>query len=174
MAQQTDVAVQALQGAISIENTGLETYLRFARQTNDITGKNMFIRLAMDELEHQQILTRQLNKLAEGKQWQSENIPLSEIEQVAPTIRDKVKRIRGESGAAEIDALNTALELERKAAAYFRKHAEIIDDVNAKDLFKRLAEWEDAHYDIIQAELDAIIGTGFWFNIQEFRMDGKF
>ena len=83
-------------------------------------------------------------------------------------------RRTGESGMAEIDALNTALDLEKKTADFFREQADSIDESEARALFKRLAEWEDAHYDIIQAELDSINRTGFWFGIPEFQMDGKF
>lgn len=173
MSDQT-TAVKALKTAIEIEDQGLLNFLKFARQTKDTTGKNMFIRLAMDEHEHRLIIEKQLTNLMEGKPLIKIKIPKSEIEQVAPTIRDKQQKTRGESGLLEIDALNTALDLERKAAEFFREQANLISDADAKALFIRLAEWEDAHFDLIQAELDSIQGTGFWFGIPEFQMDGKF
>lgn len=173
MSDQT-IAVKALKTAIEIEDNGLLNFLKFARQTKDTTGKNMFIRLALDEHEHRRIIEKQLNNLMEGKPLIKIEIPKSEIEQVAPTIREKQQKTRGESGLLEIDALNTALDLERKAAKFFREQANLVDDPEAKGMFIRLAEWEDAHFDIIQAELDSIQGTGFWFGIPEFQMDGKF
>lgn len=168
------IAVKALRTAIEIEDNGLLTFLKFARQTKDATGKNMFIRLAMDEHEHRLLIEKQLNNLLEGKPLINIEIPKSEIEEIAPKIREKQQRTRGESGLLEIDALNTALDLERKAARFFRDQANLISDSEAKALFIRLAEWEDAHFDIIQAELDSIQGTGFWFGIPEFQMDGKY
>jgi len=173
MSDQT-IAAKALKTAIEIEDQGLLNFLKFARQTKDTTGKNMFIRLAMDEHEHRRIIEKQLNNLMEGKPLVKIEIPKSEIEQVAPTIREKQQRTRGESGLLEIDALKTALDLERQAAKFFRDQANLISDSEAKALFIRLAEWEDAHFDLIQAELDSIQGTGFWFGIPEFQMDGKF
>jgi len=166
--------MKILKTAIEIEDNGLMTFLDFARKTRDETGKNMFIRLAMDEHEHRRILEAQLAKILEGHPLQNIEIPKSEIEQVAPKIREKQQRTRGESGLKEIDALNTALDLERQAAKFFRDKAAIIDNSDAKALFIRLAEWEEAHFDIIQAELDSIQGTGFWFGIPEFQMDGKY
>lgn len=166
--------MKILKTAIEIEDNGILTFLTYARQTKDATGKNMFIRLAIDEHEHRRILEKQLNQLMEGKPWQSVEIPKSEIEKVAPKIREKQQRTRGETGLQEIDALNTALDLERNAVKYFKEQAAIVDEPAAKDLFLRLAEWEEAHFDIIQAELDSIQGTGFWFGIPEFQMDGKF
>ncbi len=173
MSDQT-IAVKALKTAIEIEDQGLLNFLKFARQTKDTTGKNMFIRLAMDEHEHRRIIEKQLANLMEGKPLIKIEIPKSEIEHVAPTIREKQQKTRGESGLLEIDALNTALDLERKAAKFFRDQANLMDDPDARAMFIRLAEWEDAHFDIIQAELDSIQGTGFWFGIPEFQMDGKY
>jgi rubrerythrin len=174
MATQQSESVKALKTAIEVEDNGLFTFLKFARQTKDTTGKNMFIRLAMDELEHRRILDKQLTKLLEGGTWENVEVPHSEIEKIAPNIREKQQRTKGSSGLAELDALNTALDLEKKAAKFFREKAEIVEVPEARDLFIRLAEWEEAHFDLIQAELDSIQGTGFWFGIPEFQMDGKF
>ncbi|MBD3288967.1 rubrerythrin [candidate division KSB1 bacterium] len=167
-------SLKILKTAIEVEDNGLETFLKFARKTKDETGKNIFIQLALDEHNHRLILEKQLNKLMSGKKWEPVEIPKSAIEKLSPAVREKQKRTRGESGLAEVDALNVALDLERKTAKFFREQAENIGEPEAKNLFYRLAEWEDSHFDIIQAELDSINNTGFWFDIPEFRMDGKF
>jgi len=166
--------MNSLKTAIKIEDNGLETFLKFAKKTKDATGKNIFIQLALDEHQHRLILEKQLNQLMEGGAWRNVEVPKSTFEKVAPTIKEKQQRTKGESGLAEVDALNIALELEKKAATFFREQADLVDEADAKDLFLRLAEWEDSHFDIIQAELDAINNTGFWFGIPEFQMDGKF
>jgi len=167
-------AMKALKMAIDIEDNGLLTFLKFASQTKHEIGKNMFIRLAMDENEHRRILEKQLQHLSEGRPWVEIDVPKSEIEKVAPLITDKQQRTAGDAGLAEMDALKIALDLERKAAKFFREQAEAATDPNARNLFERLAQWEDAHYDLIQAEMDSISNTGFWFNVPEFRMDGKY
>ena len=61
-----------------VEDNGLITFLKFAKQTKDITGKNMFIQLAMDEHEHRLILEKQLNQLLEGGKWVNIEVPKSE------------------------------------------------------------------------------------------------
>ena len=96
------------------------------------------------------------------------------MEQLLPKIRERAERTKGESGLGELDALKTALDLERKAADFFRKQAAATDLPEAKEMFERLAEWEDAHFELIQSELDNINNTGLWFGIPEFRMDGTF
>jgi len=174
MSTQSSEMLRSLRIAIEIEENGLTTFLKLARKAKQEAGKNMFIRLAMDENEHRGILVKQINRLLEGKPWQSIDIPKSEIESVAPVIRERQQRSREESTLGETDALNTALDLERKAAEFFRKQAEQAREPQAKALFERLAEWEDSHFDIIQAEFDYINQTGFWFDVPEFKMDGKY
>ncbi len=165
---------KSLRTAIGIEDNGLMTFLKFARRTKVEAGKNMFIRLAMDEHEHRRILEKQLTQLMEGKPLEHIEIPKWEIEKVAPTVREKQQRTKGDSDLGELDALNTAMDLERKAAKFFREQAEEASDPEAKALFLKLAEWEDSHFELIQAELDHINQTGSWFDVREFRMDGKY
>ena len=163
-----------LKTAIEVEINGLNTFQRFAEQTQDEEGKRMFLRLAEDEKEHKAILEKQLKNLSEGGSWTSIQIPTSSVEKLIPALRDKQKRTKGESGMGELDALNTALDWERKAAQFFRDKAAEVDNPEAKETFLRLAEWEDAHFELIQAELDNIKNTGLWFGMPEFRMDGTF
>lgn len=174
MSLQTAELMKILRTAIEVEEKGFATFTRFAEETQDEHGKRMFRRLAEDEKEHRAILEKQLKHLSEGGGWQSIHIPKSEVERLIPSIRDKQKRTKGESGLGEVDALNTALDLERKAAQFFREKAEEVDDSQAKETFIRLAEWEDSHFELIMAELDSIKNTGLWFGIPEFRMDGRF
>jgi rubrerythrin len=174
MSEQTNLLVAAFKTAIEIENNGLVTYLKFARKTRDEFGKNMFIQLALDEFEHRQILENQLRKLNDSGELKAPEIPLTPLEQVVPKIKDKTQRIKGESGLADTDALDTALEMERKSARFFTEQAAATPNNEVRALFERLARWEETHYDIILAELDAIQHTGFWFGMPEFRMDGKF
>ena len=174
MSDQNIDSLKALRTALAVEENGLKTYLNFALQTKDQNGKNMFIRLAMDEQEHRRIIGEQLDQLAEGKPWKAVEVALSVLEKVAPKIHVEDQRIKGESGLLALDALETALEMERAAADLFAGQARLATDSEARALFLRLKEWEDAHYEIIQAEIDSIKGTGLWFGMSEFQMDGKY
>ena len=174
MSENIDESIKALKTAIEIEVNGYETFQNYAKESKNEAGKKVFLQLAKDEEQHKKILEEQLNKLTEGGSWEEIEIPESEVEQVIPKLRDTAVATKGEAGAGEIDALHTALDLEKKTAAFFREQADLTDIPEAKTLFLRLAEWEDSHYDLIKAELDSITHTGFWFDVKEFRMDGMF
>jgi hypothetical protein len=40
-------------------------------------------------------------------------------------------------------------------------------------MFGRLAEMEEAHQALLQAELDSIHGDGFWFGLPEFTLESQ-
>ena len=166
--------VTALRSAVLIEDQGLEIYLKFAKETHDEFGKNMFIQLAIDENTHRRILEKEKTKLDEGKTDSVSKLPENAFAKIIPILSDKTRRRAGKSGVGQIDALKTALEMEQKTQDYFLKQADSVTDKAVKQLFHKLAEWEEIHQQILQAELDAITESGFWFDLPEFRMDGKF
>jgi hypothetical protein len=42
----------------------------------------------------------------------------------------------------------------------------------AKGLFKRFLEIEEGHLALVQAQIDQALGTGYWFDVREFDLEG--
>lgn len=163
--------IEGLRTAIQLEKEGLRAYLRFARQTKDETGKNMFIILASDEVDHMSILEKQLESHLEGGPWVKVETKDSDIQKILPRIREKAPKTEGKSGLHQVDALRMALDFEKRSMDFYTGQAGLTQDPVAKELFQKLARMEEAHYEIIQAELDSIGRTGFWFNVPEFSLE---
>ncbi|MCX8015110.1 MAG: ferritin family protein [candidate division WOR-3 bacterium] len=163
--------IKALETAINAEKTGLKTYIDFGYQTKDISGKNMFLRLAADEFEHMTILEKQRASLQEKECWLPVKIKKSDIEKLTPELKSKVKKIKGTEGLDQMSALRTALDLEDRAIKFYKEQAQLATDTIAKEMYLRLAEMEQAHYELIQAEIDYIEKTGFWFDLREFSLE---
>ncbi len=165
--------VEILTLAIAVEKESLRRYLELAWQTKDPTGKDIFIRLAMDEYIHRETLEEQITVLNEGREIQPVKLPPSLFEKVLPKLSEKNLRIKGKEYQDRLDALLMALEAERKARDFYYQKAEQIQQGHLRDIFIRLAEMEKAHSDIIQAEIDHIQQTGFWFSFPEFTLEGN-
>lgn len=163
--------IRALEIALNAEKLGLKTYLDFSYQTKDESGKNMFIRLAADEFEHMTILEKQRDSIQEKECWISVKLEKSEIEKLTPALKGKVKKVKGSEGLDQMSALRTALDLEDRAIKFYREQAQLSTDPKAKDMYDRLVKMEQAHYELIQAEIDYIEKTGFWFNLREFSLE---
>ena len=71
----------------------------------------------------------------------------------------------------ELDMLKKALTLEVEATRFFRSMVAELKDEERK-LFARFVEIEEGHEAIVQAEIDALTGLGFWFDYTEFRLEG--
>ena len=160
---------KAMQTAIQAEKEGLEHYLKFARLTKDETGKNMFISLARDEWEHMTLLEKILDELqTSGRAPAFELVP-SQIPQTFPKPDERKLGQKGET--PERNALKIGIELEQKAKEYYLELAGRTDDIALQGLFERLAKIEDSHYVLLAAQLDHIDKAGFWFDVQEFRLE---
>lgn len=161
----------ALKKAIMVEKEAMKKYMEYAKATKNVSGKNMFITLALDEWNHMSILEKQLDSVSGRGRWYSAEISKSEIELLVPKLKETRTKNNRESGVSDIEALSTALREEREANEYYLKQAELMTDAAAKKMYLRLAKMEDAHYQIIEAEIDSIKGNGFWLGIPEFTMD---
>ncbi|MEO0199408.1 MAG: ferritin family protein [candidate division WOR-3 bacterium] len=161
----------ALDLAMDIEKDSIFRYLEIARKTKDTSGKNMFITLAMEEVKHLLILSEARQIVEEEVHLKPLEVPKSEIEGVLPDIIKREKKKHGKSELNELDALEIALEHEKKAMDFYEKKSVEMTDETLKNLFKRLYEMERGHYELIMAQLDYIKGTGFWFDMPEFSME---
>jgi len=165
-------AGEILKTGIEIEKNGIINYLDFAFKTKDVTGKNMFIRLAKDEYLHMEVLEKELDSIICNRVWVCEDIPESIIEKITPKIRE-IDKTKTEEGMDELSALKTALDLEKKSIEFYNENKKNLNSPDAVKVFDRIIEMEESHYDLIQAEIDHIEQTGFWFGIREFTMEGE-
>ena len=163
--------LDALRTALKAEQEGVRTYLEYADKTGDPTGKKMFLILAEDEKDHAEILERQISRLERGQVWCDYEEHESLLLKLLPNLAPVEARKRSTDGANELDALRVALAQEQAAIELYRREAESLGDEKAQVMYRKLVAMEEAHYDIIQAQIDHVEGTGFWFGIPEFSLE---
>jgi rubrerythrin len=159
--------------AVVAEEQSLKKYLEFALGTKDESGKDMFVSLALDEFMHRHLLEQQAEELKGTGNCSGVEIHPTLIEKLLPSISDKSLLIKGREGQSELDALLTALSLETQARDFYIQEAETAGLEPVRELLRRLAQMEQAHADLIQAEIDYIQKTGFWFKFQEFTLEAN-
>ncbi len=164
-------AIELLKKAVQLEKNGLKNYLKYARQTADPYGKNMFILLANDEFDHMTLLENLVAKMDQQLPLNDVKLDLSAIEKVVPKLREKDVLTKGTEGQDQLSALRTAANLERDSIHLYENIRDQADDPEVKRIAQRLVEMEESHYELIQAEIDSILGTGFWFGYKEFDLN---
>ncbi len=159
--------------AIDMEKKGRAFYLEAAAKTANETGKAIFSRLADEEAVHLATFERMLDAQKPVADWRSLLREYPSQPHI-PVFDEKAKKSLKRATTDELQALRIAMQQEREAMEYYGELSQQADDEAIKHIFDFVRQQEVYHYDLLQAEYDAITQTGFWFDTPEFRMDGKF
>jgi len=133
--------------ALELERKGFRFYIEAEKKTENQTGKKMFSQLAKEEEEHIERLKKMFKDLY--PQRSDKDIPLFDVE---------VSEYTG-----EVEALKIAAKMEKKSIEFYTDWAK----GNLESLFSELIEIEKEHLELLQAELDYVQRTGFWFDYFE-------
>lgn len=164
---------EAIKTAIEFEKKVLKVYQDAEKHAVDPVGQKVFRQLAKEEAGHVAYLESRLTE------WQrSGHIALEELRTVIP---DKARIAEGRKRAAkplrgkpasstEVEHLQRALAAEKETSAFYRKMVSELAEERRK-LFARFLEIEEGHVAIVEAEIDAVSGSGFWFGIPEFDVE---
>jgi rubrerythrin len=154
---------------MEIEREGRKFYLDAAERTVGDKGKAMWRSLARQEALHIEYLTNARRDLVEKGQWASFGmegvrfLSKQEIHRIFP----KTAESKVEPDADELAALQTGIEMEVKSRDFYEDLAKKTKDPRGKDMYEKLAQWEETHRQILQAGYDYLKKTGFWLDIQE-------
>jgi rubrerythrin len=177
MSQIDEHLVELVRSAIGLELNGEYFYKRAAEVTAHPKGKSMFLRLAEEEQGHVGELKELFAGLIGEAEWERINAEEAANPRVSPVISQleavMVARAHGDV-ADDTQALRLAMELERRAIAFFDGLKNATDDSVKIKMIAKMVDEEHYHYDFLQAQLDSVLNVGVWLDAPEFRMDGKF
>jgi rubrerythrin len=173
--EQKKEIINVAKESIRLEINGRSFFEHAAAVTHNELGKKMFEKLARDEVGHLKAFGQLFATHIGSDDWkkyieQEEKGESPVIQQ----LKARVEKQEKEERASELEAIRIGMELERKAIDFFEKAANEATDTEAKKIFSKICDEERVHYDLLQAQYDNITQSGFWFDIAEFRMDGKY
>ena len=164
----------AIKTAIEFETKVTTNYDEAARKTADPVGKKVFETLAKEEQGHIAYLRSRLDE------WKKTgHVTAASLETAIPSaakIKEgmsklKANRDKRPPAEGELRFLQRALELEVETSGFYKKMVAELDS-EGQNLFKRFVEIEEGHVTIVQAQIDSVTGLGFWFDMQEFQLEG--
>lgn len=164
---------QAIKSGLEYEMQVRKVYSEAAKKFSDPVARKIFTVLAEEEDRHVAYLESRL------EEWQRRGMVTAEkLETAIPSkaaiessVRRLKRRMAQQDYTAELEMLKKALHLEVEATRFFTR---MVAELNADEgrLFSRFVEIEQGHEAIVQAEIDALTGLGYWFDFQEFRLEG--
>lgn len=163
---------EAIKTAIVYETRVRLVYDDAAGRVADRAGKKVLQVLAREERDHIAYLESRLEA------WRLEGVlTAGDIKSALPSAEAIADRLAGlEPGMAvvgsgdDLDLLGKALEAEIETSSFYRKMVEELPEPG-RMLFARFLEIEEGHRAIVQAEIDSLNGTGYWFDIREFDLE---
>ena len=163
---------EAIKTAIQYEKRVVQVYEEATRSSEDETGKKIFGALVKEEQQHVAYLESRLTE------WKSTgHVIAASLGTVVPSrerIEDGVRtlqsRVARKAPEAEMRLLKRALDVEVETSAFYGRVVKELPP-EGKPLFERFVEIEHGHQAIVQAEMNAVAGNGYWFDIPEISME---
>jgi rubrerythrin len=165
---------KAIKTAIEYETKVHEVYAQAVKGTKNETARRVFQKLADEEQGHVAYLKSRLTE------WQKTGkLTAAKLETTIPTkgaIEDGVKKLEDKMQAAdefgEAQMLTKALDVEIATSNFYQQMVEQLD-AEPQAMFQRFLDIEQGHLALVQAELDHLNGTGFWFDFREFDLEAN-
>jgi rubrerythrin len=163
---------EAIKLAIEYETKVRDVYAEARKAATNEVGKRVFKFLAREEQGHLDYLHSKL------EEWQNTGQVSAEgLETAVPSpedIRSGVARLENRMAVAdrgdEAKMLEKAYKVEVETGDFYKRMVEELGP-EGQALFRRFVEIEEGHEALVQAELDSVKGTGYWFDMLEFDLE---
>ncbi|MBP1637106.1 MAG: rubrerythrin domain protein [Acidobacteria bacterium] len=164
---------QAIKTGIEYELQVRKVYSEAAKKFKDPVARKIFTVLADEEDRHVAYLESRLEEWERTGQVTAAALETSvpSEEEINAAMSKLNSRMAEQDFGVELEMLKKALALEGEATAFFREMVAQLQEEEQR-LFARFVEIEAGHEAIVQAEIDALTGLGFWFDYTEFRLEG--
>jgi len=165
---------EAIKTALSYEARVHKTYMEAMETATSDLAKKVFKTLRDEEKYHLDYLHERLDEWKKTGTIKVASlataIPSREIiDQSASSLREKVAPGGPVKHGAELEMLRKALKVEVETGDFYKEMVRTLD-AEGRRLFERFVEIEEGHQAIVQAEIDSLSGSGYWFDTPDFKM----
>jgi len=166
---------EAIKTAIDYESRVHRVYVEAEREATSEVGKRVFRTLREEERQHLEYLRERLREWTESGRVNvvklTTSIPTREaINREVSKLRAAVAQETNENLDKEVEALKRALEVEDETSRFYEEMVRTLD-AEGQALFRGFVEVEQGHKAIVQAEIDCVTGSGYWFDMAEIRLE---
>lgn len=160
MASTKEQIGEILKRAIKGEVDGYKFYRLLAEKASNPDARRKLENLRDDEIRHEKTLIEIYQKHVGGAVG---DLPERGINALAEVFR----KGRLEERKSEMEFINLAIEAELAATKYYQEQRDLVDDPTFRQIFDQLAEEEHSHFELLQAEKDALGGNYSWFGYDQ-------
>lgn len=172
MAEETGKIIEELEQAYRTEVDGYVFYKKAGAMVDDARGRNIFKHLAMEELDHMNVVSAIARSLREGSGWTPYEKALKvggEGAPVFPAENELTERLS--EGQDDIKAVEIGIEIEEKAVDFYSKLLRKAEEPDEKVVLTKLLEMEKNHLKLLRWERESLVSSGFWCDMMEFSVE---
>jgi len=163
---------EAIKKAIEYETRIWKMYAESAQDVADERGKKVLGMLADEEKGHVAYLEDKLRQVQNQGSFRVDRLStrLPALDSIQTEAEKVADHFTGKSLTRERQILERALQAEIETSKFYES---LVSDLagDGRDMFARFLEIENGHLQLVQAELDFISQSGFWFDFPEFDME---
>ena len=163
---------EAISTAIEYEVKVRDVYVDARKQATNDVGRRVFGFLAKEEQGHVDYLHGKLKELEDTGSVTSDDLTtaLPSVQVIKEGVAVLENRLAAEDRGDEMKMLKKALQVEVETSNFYKRMVSELEPEGQR-FFARFLEIEEGHLTLVQAELDCVSGTGFWFDMQEFSLE---
>jgi rubrerythrin len=163
---------EAIKTAIEYEEKVRGVYFKARDDATNEIGKRVFKVLAKEEQEHVTYLQEKLEELKNTGKVTAGGLAtvIPSREAIAEGVAKLENRLEAEDRDTEVKMLKRALQVEVETSEFYKKMVRELD-TEGQRFFSPFLEIEEGHVSLVQAEIDCLSGTGFWFDMREFSLE---
>jgi rubrerythrin len=154
--------LEILKKAYQIEVDGYTFYSMTAEKCTKDAAKELFDKLARDEVQHQSFLRDVLKNYDQSgiKAFHTGKVP-TDWEGIRDKLFTQKFKDQAKGAAFEMGVLSVGMTLETNAVSYFGAAAQQAQEKEVKEFYQFLADWEKQHFDALQGLYNEI-RSDFW------------
>jgi len=166
---------EAIQAAVEFEGGVHRTYQNAMEKITNDVARRVFKVLCDEEMGHIEYLKERLDEWRKtgkisGTKLRTSIPTKSAIDAGLKKLRRQASGKPSAIGEGELDALHRALGVEIQASNFYKEMVGKLDGAG-QQMFARFVEIEEGHLAIVQAEINAVNGFGYWFDIAEISLE---
>jgi len=156
MSKSKDQIAATLKTAMRGEEDGFHFYDLVAQKATNTEAKRKLEGLRDDEIRHMETLKGFYAKYIGGEVGKLPEKGLSVLTEVFR--KGRIHELK-----TEMEYINLAIEAELAATKFYQQERSLIDDEDFSKVLDQLADEEHGHFELLQAEKDALGGNYSWF-----------
>jgi rubrerythrin len=175
MTTEQDKTLEVLKMAIDMEKDGKECYRKASQESSNEVGRKLLQSLALEEDTHRQKFVEIYQVIQKREGWPANGFQPDKGKRLRKLFAAtcEVTGVNVKAEAAELDAINTAINKEKKSYDFYHQQSQNATFNTERDFFESLAAEEREHELILVNYYEYLMDPADWFTrVEHHSLDG--